>query len=200
MSSKDRPERELQPPGDGPAAKPQAPDVRPFERLIRAIAKVALGLSAAALLASLATIVYSVVRRYAFNAPVAWSDELVGYLLVASVMLAAAESLLGGEHISVDILTERLAPRGRWIAFLFGLVAVAATAILLAIEGVGTVRFSLLVGQRSNGELALPLWIPQALVPIGALLLLAAAIAAFVQAWRSKSVPHERLMPVQGIE
>jgi C4-dicarboxylate transporter DctQ subunit len=200
MSSKDRPERELQPPEDRPAAKPQAPDVRPFERLIRAIAKVALGLSAAALLASLATIVYSVVRRYAFNAPVAWSDELVGYLLVASVMLAAAESLLGGEHISVDILTERLAPRGRWIAFLFGLVAVAATAILLAIEGVGTVRFSLLVGQRSNGELALPLWIPQALVPIGALLLLAAAIAAFVQAWRSKSVPHERLTPVQGIE
>jgi C4-dicarboxylate transporter, DctQ subunit len=200
MSSKDRPERELQPPGGCPAAKPQAPDVHPFERLIRAIAKVALGLSAAALLASLATIVYSVVRRYAFNAPVAWSDELVGYLLVASVMLAAAESLLGGEHISVDILTERLAPRGRWIAFLFGLVAVAATAILLAIEGVGTVRFSLLVGQRSNGELALPLWIPQALVPIGALLLLAAAIAAFVQAWRSKSVPHERLTPVQGIE
>jgi C4-dicarboxylate transporter DctQ subunit len=200
MSSKDRPERELQPPGDRPAAKPQAPDVHRFERLIRAIAKVALGLSAAALLASLATIVYSVVRRYAFNAPVAWSDELVGYLLVASVMLAAAESLLGGEHISVDILTERLAPRGRWIAFLFGLVAVAATAILLAIEGVGTVRFSLLVGQRSNGELALPLWIPQALVPIGALLLLAAAIAAFVQAWRSKSVPHERLTPVQGIE
>ena len=65
MSSKDRPGRELQPPGDCPAAKPQAPDVRPFERLIRAIAKTALGLSASALLASLATIVYSVVRRYA---------------------------------------------------------------------------------------------------------------------------------------
>jgi len=37
-------------------------------------------------------------------------------------------------------------------------------------------------------------------VPVGALLLLAAAIAAFLQAWRSKSVPHERLTPVQGIE
>ena len=171
-----------------------------LERFIRAIVKVALGLSAASLLASLATIVYSVVCRYVFNAPVAWSDELVGYLLVASVMLAAAESLLGGEHISVDIVTERLVPRGRWIAFLFGLVAVAATAVLLAVEGVGTVRFSLLVGQRSNGELALPLWMPQSLVPIGALLLLAAAVAAFVQAWRSKTVPQEPVTPVQGIE
>ena len=171
-----------------------------LERFIRAIARVALALSAAALLASLATIVYSVVRRYVFNAPVAWGDELVGYLLVASVMLAAAESLLGGEHSSVDIVTEHLSPRGRWIAFLFGLVAVAATALLLAVEGVGTVRFSLMVGQRSNGELALPLWMPQALVPIGALLLLAAAVAAIVQAWRSKTVPQAPVTPVQGIE
>jgi C4-dicarboxylate transporter DctQ subunit len=200
MSGKRRPERDFRPPGDSAAATPQACCDHPLERLIRTIARVALGFSAAALLASLATIVYSVVRRYVFNAPVAWSDELVGYLLVASVMLAAAESLLGGEHISVDIVTERLAPRGRWVAFLFGLVAVAATAILLAVEGVGTVRFSLMVGQRSNGELALPLWMPQSLVPIGALLLLAAAVAAFVQAWRSRSVPHERVTPAQGIE
>ena len=61
-------------------------------------------------------------------------------------------------------------------------------------------RFSLMVGQRSNGELALPLWMPQALVPIGALLLLAAAVAAIVQAWRSKTVPQAPVTPVQGIE
>ena len=171
-----------------------------LERIVAALARIALGFSAAALLASLVTIVYSVVRRYVFNAPVAWSDELVGYLLVASVMLAAADALLDGEHISVDIVTERLAPPARRIVLLVGLVAVAATAILLVVEGIGTVRFSLLVGQRSNGELALPLWIPQALVPIGAALLLAAAIAAFVGAWRAKSVPAHRTAPVQGIE
>ena len=172
----------------------------PIERVVRFAARVALGLSALALLASLATIVYSVVRRYVFNAPVAWTDELVGYLLVASVMLAAADALLGGEHIAVDIVTDRLPPLGKRAAFLFGLVAVAATAVLLVVEGIGTVRFSLMVGQRSNGVLALPLWIPQALVPIGALLLLAAAAAAFIGAWRAKAVPQERMTPVQGIE
>jgi TRAP-type C4-dicarboxylate transport system permease small subunit len=169
-------------------------------RLIRRFARIGLGLSAAALLASLATIVYSVVRRYVFDAPVAWTDELVGYLLVASVMLAAADALVGGEHISVDIVTEKLAPRGKRIAFLFGLAAVAATGVLLLIEGVGMVRFSNLVGLRSNGDLALPLWIPQSLVPIGALLLLLAAVAAFVDAWRGKALPLERVTPVQGIE
>ncbi|HLW12473.1 MAG TPA: TRAP transporter small permease [Casimicrobiaceae bacterium] len=171
-----------------------------IERLIRRLARIGLGLSAAALLASLATIVYAVVRRYVFNAPVAWTDELVGYLLVASVMLATADALFGGEHISVDIVTEKLAPRGKRVAFLFGLAAVAATAVLLIVEGVGMVRFSNMVGLRSNGDLALPLWIPQALVPIGALLLLLAALAAFVDAWRGKAVPPERVTPAQGIE
>lgn len=169
-------------------------------RLTRGAARLALGLSAAALLASLVVIVYGVVRRYVFNTPVAWTDELVGYLLVASVMLAAADALFGGEHIAVDIVTERLAPRGKRVAFLFGLAAVAATAMLLLAEGIGMVQFSHQVGLRSNGYLALPLWIPQLLVPLGALLLLLAAIVSFVAAWRGQQVSHGHATPVQGIE
>jgi TRAP-type C4-dicarboxylate transport system permease small subunit len=168
-------------------------------RLTRGAARIALGLSAAALLASLAVIVYGVARRYVFNAPVAWTDELVGYLLVASVMLAAAEALFGGEHISVDIVTERLGPRGKRLAYLVGLAAVAASGVLLIVEGVGMVRFSRQVGLRSNGDLAVPLWIPQSLVPIGALLLLLAALAAFVGAWRGDA-PPTRDVPSAGLE
>ena len=171
-----------------------------LERLTRGIARAALALSAAAMLASLATIGYSVVRRYVFGTPVAWTDELVGYLLVASVMLAAADSLFGGEHISVDIVTERLTPRGKRIAFLFGLATVALTAVLLLVEGIGTVQFSRQVGLRSNGYLALPMWMPQLLVPIGALLLLLAAVVSFVLAWRGRLAPQDHTTPVQGIE
>jgi TRAP-type C4-dicarboxylate transport system permease small subunit len=171
-----------------------------IERLTRGIARAGLGLAAAALLASLAAIAYSVIRRYVFGTPVAWVDELVGYLLVASVMLAAADALFGGEHIAVDIVTERLRPRGKRIAFLFGLVAVALTAALLLFEGIGTVQFSHQVGLRSNGYLAVPIWIPQLLLPVGALLLLLAAIVSFILAWRGQLVPHEHTTPVQGID
>jgi TRAP-type C4-dicarboxylate transport system permease small subunit len=170
-----------------------------LQRLARGAARIALGLSAAALLASLAVIVYGVVRRYVFNTPVAWTDELVGYLLVASVMLAAAEALFGGEHISVDIVTERLGPRGKRVTYLIGLAAVAASGVLLVVEGLGMVGFSRQVGLRSNGDLALPLWIPQSLVPIGALLLLLAALAAFAGAWRGDA-PPPRDAPSVGIE
>jgi C4-dicarboxylate transporter DctQ subunit len=58
------------------------------------------------------------------------------------------------------------------------LIAVVVTAALLVLEGYGTVEFSRMVGLRSNGYLALPLWIPQLLIPIGAVLLGLAAIAA----------------------
>jgi TRAP-type C4-dicarboxylate transport system permease small subunit len=171
-----------------------------IERLVRRAAHAALGLSAAALLASLATIAYSVIRRYVLGAPVAWTDELVGYLLVASVMLAAADALFDDEHIAVDIVTERLPPRGKRAVLLFGLAAVAATALLLLVEGLGMVQFSHLVGLRSNGYLAVPMWIPQSLVPIGALLLLAAAVVCFVAAWRGRLAAPEHAAPVQGIE
>ena len=167
---------------------------------MRVLARLGLALASLALLGSLVAIGYSVVMRYVFGAPVAWTDELVGYLLVASVMLAAPDALLEGEHISVDIVTERLAARGRKIAYLAGLAAVAATALLLLVEGLRTVEFSHMVGLRSNGDLALPLWMPQLLIPVGALLLMLAALVAFLRGLREGAPQRENLMPPAGLE
>ena len=151
-----------------------------FDRVVGWLSTLGLALAASALLTSLALIVYSVGMRYFLNQPEAWVDEAVGYLLVASVMLAAAAALRDGEHICVDIVTEKLSSRGRRVIAFAGLIAVAVTAALLLFEGYGTVEFSRMVGLRSNGYLALPLWIPQLLIPIGAALLGLAAIAALV--------------------
>jgi TRAP-type C4-dicarboxylate transport system permease small subunit len=154
--------------------------MRMFDRVVAWLATLGLALAASTLLTSLALIVYSVGMRYFLNKPEAWVDEAVGYLLVASVMLAAAAALRDGEHICVDIVTEKLSSRGRRVIVFAGLIAVAVTAALLVFEGYGTVEFSRMVGLRSNGYLALPLWIPQLLIPIGAALLGLAAIAALV--------------------
>jgi C4-dicarboxylate transporter, DctQ subunit len=154
--------------------------MRIFDRLVAWLAMLGLALAASALLASLTLIVYSVGMRYFLNRPQAWVDEAVGYLLVASVMLAAAAALRDGEHICVDIVTEKLSSRGRRVIGFAGLIAVAVTAALLVFEGYGTVEFSRMVGLRSNGYLALPLWIPQLLIPIGAAVLGLAALAALV--------------------
>ena len=171
-----------------------------FRYVVHWLAHVGIALAAIALLASMAMIVYSVVMRYLLNQPIPWVDEMVGYLLVACVMLAAADALRQGEHIAVDIVTERLSARGkRWTAVL-GLLAVALSALLLLVEGFDMVAFSRMVGLLSNGYLAVPMWITQALVPVGALLLLLAAIAALGAAWRGEAVAHHDPMQPSGIE
>ncbi len=172
-----------------------------FRHIVDWIAHVGIALAAIALLASMALIVYSVVMRYGLNQPIAWVDELVGYLLVACVMLAAADALREGEHIAVDIITERLSARGKRVTAVLGLLAVAASALLLVIEGWDMVAFSRMVGLLSNGYMAVPMWIPQALVPIGAAALLLAALAAVGAAWRGESSPrdHDAMTP-PGIE
>jgi len=154
--------------------------------MVRGLARVGIALAAIALLASLALIVYSVVMRYGLNQPIAWVDELVGYLLVACVMLASADTLLHGEHIAVDVVTERLSTRGKRLTLLAGLVAVLVSAALLAVEGYDMVAFARMVGLLSNGYLAMPMWIPQALVPIGAVLLFLAAVTALIAALRGR--------------
>jgi len=165
--------------------------MRMFDRIVAWLATLGLALAASALLTSLALIVYSVGMRYFVNQPQAWVDEAVGYLLVASVMLAGAAALRDGEHICVDIVTEKLSSRGRRIIAFAGLIAVAITAALLVFEGYGTVAFSHMVGLRSNGYLALPLWIPQLLIPIGAALLGLAAIAALIEPHRPPAPDFE---------
>lgn len=172
-----------------------------FDRIVGGLAALGIALAAIALLASLFVIVYSVVMRYFLNQPAAWVDELAGYLLVACVMLAAADALRQGEHIAVDIVTERLSARGRRLTLLVGLVAVAASAALLLIEGLDMVAFSRMVGLLSNGYLAVPMWIPQLFVPVGAALLLLAAVAGFIAAWRDEGAapPAEPHRPA-GIE
>ena len=156
-----------------------------IDRLVRALARIGVALAAASLLGSMVLIGYSVVMRYFAGRPSPWADELAGYLLVGSVMLAAADALLGEEHISVDILVERLSARGRHVTMLIGLVAVAASAALLVVEGADMVAFSRMVGLKSNGYLEVPMWMPQVLVPLGAVLMGLAALVAFVAAWRA---------------
>ena len=171
-----------------------------FERLVRALSRIGIAIAALSLLASLALIAWSVVMRYFLNHPIAWIDELVGYLLVVSVMLAAADALREGEHIAVDIATERLSRRGRRVVLLFGLAAVAASGALLVYEGVDMVSFSRQVNLLSNGYLAMPMWIPQLAVPIGAALLIAAAVAGFAAAWRDDAGPSPTTRTPTGIE
>lgn len=154
---------------------------RIFDRAAAALCSVATVLAAAGLLVSLGVIVWAVVMRYAVGQPVLWADELVGYLLVAIVMLSSAEALRHDEHICVDILTERLGERARRTVAVFGLATVLLTALLLVWQGWLSADFTRTLGILSPGHMAMPMWLPQMLVPLGGAVLSVAALAGLVR-------------------
>ena len=159
-------------------------------RAIRLLTDAAAAVAAASVLAMLALVSYSVGMRYLLNKPEPWVDEIVGYLLVGSVMFAVAETLRRGEHISIDLLTDRLRPRARRAAAVFSLIAVLATAAALLWEGWATVAFARMLGLMTEGYVTLPLWTLQLMVPIGGALLLLACLAELLRI--AAGLPPER--------
>lgn len=148
-----------------------------LNRALNGLAQALTWTSAALLLFITSLVAVGVTARYVFNAPIPWTDEAVSYLLVWTVMLAAPSVLYDNGHISVDLLTERLSPRGQAIARAWSFLVVAVVCAILAWAGWKMVEFSKLVDMRPDGYLNLPLWIPQFAVPLGmGLLVLTAAV------------------------
>lgn len=152
-----------------------------LDRLVGGVCRLALVMSAAAVLLCLALISWSVGMRYFLNAPVPWVDEAVGYLLVVIVMLAAGDALRKGDHIAIDILTQRLGPAGKRAVAALGLLSVLLVAGLFLIEGWQTAAFSRAFGLRSTGYLSMPIWLPQSFIAVGGLLLGLTCVAALAR-------------------
>lgn len=160
----------------------EGPALRALGTVVSALSSLAMGIAAACLLVSFALIGWAVLMRYAFNAAPVWVDEVVGFALVAIVLLAAAQTLRRGEHIGVDLLVGRLsAPAARW-ARLWSALAVGGVAAILVVNGWGTASLARMLGLVTEGSLEWPTWWLMLLMPVGGALLGLAAIEAF---WRA---------------
>ena len=151
-------------------------------RVVSALSALAMGIAAACLLMSFALIGWAVLMRYAFNAAPVWVDEVVGFALVAIVLLGAAQTLRRDEHIGVDLLVTRLTDAGRRWARIWSALAVGVIAGVLVVNGWGTASLARMLGLLTEGSLEWPTWWLMLLMPIGGALLLLAAIEAL---WRA---------------
>ena len=164
-----------------PAEAPPRRALALLERAIGAVNGVAMAASAASVLASLVLIAWAVVMRYAFSRPPIWADEVVGFLLVGIVMLATAQSLRRGEHIGVDLFTAHLGPRGRLWARLWSLLTVAIVSIILIVNGWQTAMFSRKLGVLTEGNIEMPVFWLQLLLPVGGLMMLLVCLEALLR-------------------
>lgn len=156
---------------------------------VRALVWTAGAIATLLLLSSLVITVYAVVMRYVFNAPLLWSDELTGYLLVALVMLGAAEAYRKGDHIGVDLLSSKARGRLKRLLAGFAHVAVLAVSVVIGYSAWESVLFARAFGSFSPGALEIETWIPQAPMILGAALLGVTALARLLGLLKAPDAP-----------
>ena len=124
---------------------------------------------------------YAVVTRYVLNRPVGWSEEVSVYLMIWAAFLGAGYTMLKDGHIGVDILCRKLSPQAQaWLNSAKYLTAMAFLA-LLAVKGIEDCALSHKLGQVSISELAVPLFIPQLALPVGAVLMALQILEKFLR-------------------
>ncbi|MBL26641.1 MAG: C4-dicarboxylate ABC transporter substrate-binding protein [Rhodospirillaceae bacterium] len=122
-------------------------------------------------------VTYEVVLRYVFHAPTTWVEEVSRILQIYGVYLAAAWLVATRQHIRIRLLTGRLPPTGRLWCSRFALLFAAAVGVFAAWNAMSLMQFSLMMQERTDTSLALPMWLVQWPVPAGCALLALHALA-----------------------
>ena len=150
--------------------------------LTGSVSKLAAAVGAGVVVLMMLVVSYSVVNRYILNTPITWTDELSGYLVVALVMLGAADALRRGDHISVDLITARLAKRGNQLVEIWSCIVVLVFSSALLISSKKTIEYSVNFEIVSEGYLEVPMWIPQSFLILGGSLVFLVALAKLTRA------------------
>jgi TRAP-type C4-dicarboxylate transport system permease small subunit len=106
--------------------------------------------------------------------------DFAGYFLATSSFLALAHTLRKDAHIRVALVVQRLGPRRRQGAELWASGFAASLTGYFSWYMMGLVRQSWRFGDVSPGIVPVPLWIPQAAMAAGLVILTIALVDVFV--------------------
>lgn len=90
--------------------------------------------------AMLAIVLVGVFYRYVVDESLSWYDEFAGYTLIWLTMFGSVVALAKRKHIGFDTLVEKLPPRARRVADVFGILCVMAFSLVLLVSGWKLVR------------------------------------------------------------
>lgn len=122
-------------------------------------------------------ITVSVTLRYLFNAPLPDSDAISRLLLSIIVFWGLAGACYHDEQIRVDLLWERLSPRGRTLLTVFSSVFTLGCLCVLAAAALERVQSQMGTGERTY-DIGVPIWPFYAMAWCG---ILAAIVALFAR-------------------
>lgn len=131
----------------------------------------------------------AVVSRYMFSLPISFSDEVVTYLVVWSLLVAVGVGERENIHIRATVLTERLGPRGQlWLDRATLVLTLGFAAVMIWYGGQITwQRYAL--NEVSPTILQFPQWVARLCVPIGFLLVAFAAVRRLRRPTEARTEP-----------
>ncbi len=155
-----------------------------IDRALLLASRALLAVSAACCAAILGLVVAAVVMRYAIAAPFRFTEELSGLLLSAMAFLALPFAMAGNANIRVTLVTDKLPPAARRIAWFLGQCVMLAFCGVFAWESWKIAEFTLMLNLMSE----------QARLPLGpwvALMPASLGVTGLIAAWVALRPPPE---------
>jgi C4-dicarboxylate transporter DctQ subunit len=152
---------------------------RALDRLGTRTAHIGLWLAAAALLAIVALNGVNIVLRYFFFAAFSWAEEAMLFLMILGVYAGAISVAWQQAHIRIDAFMNLAPPAYRRALDIVSTLVLAAILIPVMLASYRVTSMLFEFDQRSDA-MHLPIWIPQAAVPIAMLLIVVMSLFRIV--------------------
>lgn len=112
------------------------------------------------------------------------TDDIVSWMTAAAAFFGLAHTFRHGDFVRVGLLLEKLAPRPRHLAEVSSLAVASLFTGYLAWAITSYVHDSFTFGDMAGGLVVIPIWIPQASLAVGAILLFVAVADQFIHVLR----------------
>lgn len=108
----------------------------------------------------------NVVARYFFHASIHWAEEIMLYMMVGCVFLGNGVVAWSGRQLRMDVIVGMMPPKARDAFDLLAELALIGTSLAIVWFAWPVIRDLFMFDQRSQSA-DVPMYIPQALVPLG---------------------------------
>jgi len=140
-----------------------------------------------------------VIRRYFFNSPTVWANELTQLIFGTYVILSGGHILARNGHVNVDIFYSRFTPRGRAIMDIITFIVFFLFCGMLLCYGGSLAWESLSTLEHSQSAWNPPLYPFKLMIPLAALLMLLQGTAKLIRDIRIV-VTGEPSQPIESAE
>lgn len=147
-------------------------------RVVRALLAIIRGIAGTLLICSVALNFANIFGRYFIHSSISWAEEAMLFLMIGCVFLGSSIVAWSGRHIRMDVVYRLMPENIRIILDLFSELVFLLTAIVLVVFSWPVIRQLVAFDERSLAA-NIPLAIPQAMIPIGLLIMAFMVVAHF---------------------